>query len=59
MTAPHPLPLRLQSAAGLQVQLLANGAIRRFDAGELLINLFLGNEVGGCASQSLATPPRG
>lgn len=47
MIAPHSLPRRLHSAAGLQVQLLANGAIRRFDAGELLINLFPGNEVEG------------
>ncbi len=47
MTAPHTLPRHLHSAAGLRVQLLGNGAIRRFDAGDLLLNLFLGNEVEG------------
>jgi len=37
----------LHSAAGLSVELLANGAIRRFDGLGLTLNLYPGNEVEG------------
>lgn len=40
-------PLRLQSAAGLSVELLENGALRRMDHGDTVINLFIGNELEG------------
>src|SRR5688500_18545394 len=40
-------PHRLQSAAGLSVELLENGALRRMDHGDTIINLFLGNELEG------------
>jgi 1,2-beta-oligoglucan phosphorylase len=38
---------RLQSAAGLSVELLQNGAPLRMDHGDTIINLFLGNELEG------------
>ncbi|WP_310386501.1 hypothetical protein [Roseateles sp.] len=37
----------MSNAAGLSFEFLANGAIRRIDAGELMLNLFLGNELEG------------
>src|SRR5688572_9757456 len=40
-------PHRLQSAAGLSVELLDNGALRRMDHGDTILNLFLGNELEG------------
>jgi cellobiose phosphorylase len=40
-------PHFLQSAAGLSVELLENGALRRMDHGDTIINLFLGNELEG------------
>lgn len=40
-------PHRLQSAAGLSVELLANGALRRMDHGDTILNLFIGNELEG------------
>ena len=40
-------PHRLQSAAGLSVELLENGALRRMDHGDTILNLFLGNELEG------------
>ncbi|MET0535905.1 MAG: hypothetical protein ABW171_16935 [Steroidobacter sp.] len=40
-------PLRLQSAAGLSVELLENGSVRRMDHGDTIINLFIGNELEG------------
>lgn len=40
-------PARLESPAGLSVELLENGAVRRMDHGDTLINLFLGNELEG------------
>jgi len=40
-------PHRLQSAAGLSVELLTNGALRRMDHGDTILNLFLGNELEG------------
>lgn len=38
---------RLESPAGLAVEVLGNGAIRRLDHGDTLINLFVGNELEG------------
>lgn len=37
----------LSNAAGLRIELLANGAIRRMDVGDLMLNLFVGNELEG------------
>lgn len=38
---------RLQSPSGLAVEVLGNGAIRRMDHGDTVINLFVGNELEG------------
>ena len=40
-------PLQLRSASGLCVQINANGSIRRMDHGDILLNLFPGNEMEG------------
>ncbi|GFE91096.1 GH36-type glycosyl hydrolase domain-containing protein [Steroidobacter agaridevorans] len=40
-------PVRLESPAGLSVELLENGAVRRMDHGDTIVNLFLGNELEG------------
>jgi 1,2-beta-oligoglucan phosphorylase len=40
-------PLRLESASGLSVQVNANGSIRRMDHQDIILNLFLGNEMEG------------
>ncbi|WP_235282170.1 GH36-type glycosyl hydrolase domain-containing protein [Methyloterricola oryzae] len=40
-------PLRLASASGLSVEINANGSIRRMDHGDIILNLFLGNEAEG------------
>ena len=39
--------LRLASRAGLSVELNTNGAVRRFDCGNVALALFVGNEVEG------------
>lgn len=41
------LPNRLESPSGLRVEINANGSIRRLDHRDILLNLFLGNEVEG------------
>lgn len=38
---------RLESPAGLTVELFENGAVRRMDHGGTIINLFIGNELEG------------
>lgn len=38
---------RLSSRSGLQFELNANGSIRRIDCGDIVLNLFPGNEVEG------------
>lgn len=38
---------RLSSPSGLTIELNANGSIRRIDCGDVVLNLFLGNEVEG------------
>jgi cellobiose phosphorylase len=55
---PSPMgPHRLESPSGLCVQANANGSIRRMDYKDILLNLFLGNEVeGGPANLYLRSP---
>jgi hypothetical protein len=40
-------PWRLESPIGLTVQVNANGSIRRMNHRDILLNLFLGNQVEG------------
>jgi hypothetical protein len=40
-------PVCIASPSGLQVQVHANGSIRRMDCRDILLNLFLGNEIEG------------
>jgi 1,2-beta-oligoglucan phosphorylase len=40
-------PVHLASPSGLQAQMNANGSIRRLDHRDILLNLFLGNEMEG------------
>ena len=40
-------PLRTLSPAGLTVQMNSNGSLRRMDHGDIMLNLFLGNEMEG------------
>jgi cellobiose phosphorylase len=40
-------PVHIKSSLGLQVQVHANGSIRRMDHRDILLNLFLGNEIEG------------
>ena len=40
-------PFRAASPSGLSVELNANGSIRRMDCGDIMLNLFLGNEAEG------------
>ena len=40
-------PVHIESPSGLQVQVNANGSIRRMDYHNILLNLFLGNEIEG------------
>ena len=42
-----PTLMRLESPAGLAVEVLDHGAIRRFDHGDTILNLFIGNELEG------------
>lgn len=46
---PFPVagPLRITSASGLSVEWNANGSLRRMDHGDIMLNLFLGNEAEG------------
>jgi 1,2-beta-oligoglucan phosphorylase len=46
-SSPVAYPVHLASPSGLHVQVNANGSIRRMDHRDLLLNLFLGNEVEG------------
>ena len=51
MTSPTPTspvhPVRIASPSGLSVEWNANGSIRRMDHGDIMLNLFLGNEADG------------
>jgi 1,2-beta-oligoglucan phosphorylase len=40
-------PVHIESPSGLRVQVHANGSIRRMDHRDILVNLFLGNEIEG------------
>nr|WP_093191574.1 hypothetical protein [Thiocapsa sp. KS1] len=40
-------PLRLESPSGLSVEVNANGSIHRWVHGDIMLNLFLGNELEG------------
>ena len=42
-----PSPLRLEGPSGLSIDLNANGSLRRMDHGDILLNLFPGNEMEG------------
>jgi 1,2-beta-oligoglucan phosphorylase len=45
--SPAVFPYRLESPAGLSIEVNANGSIRRMDHRDILLNLFLGTEVEG------------
>jgi 1,2-beta-oligoglucan phosphorylase len=45
-----PFPLCVSSSAGLRFELNANGSIRRIDHQDIMLNLYLGNEVEGGAA---------
>lgn len=40
-------PTRVASPSGISIEFNANGSIRRLDHGDIMINLFLGNEMDG------------
>ncbi len=42
-----PFPHRAASLSGLSAELNANGSLRRMDCGDIMLNLFLGNETDG------------
>jgi cellobiose phosphorylase len=42
-----PPPHRLESPSGLRVEVNGNGSLRRIDHGDILLNLFPGNELEG------------
>ena len=44
---PRVFPARLESPSGLSVEVNANGSIRRIDHRDVILNLFLGNEIEG------------
>src|SRR5262245_26731584 len=41
------MAVKIRATSGLSFELNANGSIRRIDHGDILLNLFLGNEVEG------------
>ena len=51
MTARTPssvvFPIRIASPSGLSVEVNSNGSILRMDHGDIMLNLFLGNEADG------------
>ena len=42
-----PRITRLTGRSGLRAQINANGSIRRIDCGDIVVNLFVGNELEG------------
>ncbi len=40
-------PTRIESPSGLRIEFNANGSVRRMDHGDIMLNLFLGNEMDG------------
>lgn len=47
MNVQKKFPVCLESPSGLKIELNANGSIRRMDCGDIMLNLFLGNELEG------------
>ncbi len=51
MKPPNPqpvvFPFRAASPSGISVELNSNGSVRRMDCGDIMLNLFLGNEAEG------------
>jgi len=51
MKPPNPpvveYPFRAASPSGMSVELNANGSVRRIDCGDIMLNVFLGNEAEG------------
>ncbi len=47
MTIQKNFPVCIESPSGLKFELNANGSIRRMDCGDIMLNLFLGNEMEG------------
>lgn len=45
--SPAVFPFRLESPAGLSIEVNANGSVRRMDHRDILLNLFLGTEIEG------------
>ena len=45
--APASLPFRVASPSGLSAELNANGSVRRMDCGDIMLNVYLGNEAEG------------
>ena len=44
---PVVFPFRAASPAGMSAELNANGSVRRLDCGDIMLNVFLGNEAEG------------
>jgi hypothetical protein len=42
-----PFPFGITSEAGLRFEFNSNGSIRRIDRSDIMINMYLGNEVEG------------
>ncbi len=45
--APVVFPFRAASPSGMSAELNANGSVRRMDCGDIMLNVFLGNESDG------------
>ncbi len=45
--SPGTNPVRIASSSGLSVEMNANGSLRRIDHGDIILNLFPGNEAEG------------
>ena len=44
---PVVFPFRAASPSGMSAELNANGSVRRLDCGDIMLNVFLGNEADG------------
>ncbi len=44
---PTVFPVRASSPSGISAEVNANGSIRRMDSGDIMLNVFLGNEADG------------
>lgn len=49
MNAPTPadFPFRAASPSGMSIELNSNGSVRRMDCGDIMLNVFLGNQAEG------------